>query len=768
MPNLNKKFIKSECSSVSLKKEILPIAMRFILSISIFWILFSCQTSFEETIVSLDGYEIEDGFKLEVIAAEPLLIAPVAIDFDSKGRIWVVQMPGYMNDMQGSDEDKPIGSIKILEDLDNDGVADHAKTFIDNLVMPRALAHVYGGLLYSEPPFLYFVEIEDDKPINRIVVDSIYAAVGNPEHQPNGLRLNIDNWIYNAKSNFRYQRKNGIWKKEPTTFRGQWGISHDNFGRLYYNDNSRQLLGDHVLPNRLIRNKHFTPKAGVSQMLTKDQRVYPLKATLVNRGYSPGILNADSVLVNATAAAGLVVYRGGVFPNGYDQNVFVSLPEGNLIKRNILSFTGDSTVAKQAWESKEFLASMDEGFRPVSLNNGPDGSMYIVDMHRGMIGHHAYLSPYLKKKNERIRLDTILDYGRILKVSRSGNTSEAIPDFDALNGSELVQLLKHKNGWVRDRAQHLLIYKEKKEVLPELKVLALNTENELAQMHALYVIEGLDTLDFDFLAEVAKKSSADVTAHAVVLLEEFASDKNAEKAKSVFATLLERNDLEIDLYLSSSIGVWNKNSSGRFLSQLKELTRKHFGNPILREALLSGLSDDEMFLKHLSEDVSMRDIKIVMGLEKSLANKEKGITNVIFNRKSLNEDNRTAGAKMYFQICASCHGSNGEGIQGLAPPLQGSEHVADPERLGLIVLHGLQGPIHVKGELYNINLAMPGLIRNETISDKDIADVIAYVSNAFSDEPKSLKKEKISELRTAVPKSGAEYTEEELLEFSKK
>lgn len=741
--------------------------MKFILYLALFAVLFSCQTSYEEPIISLDEYHIEAGFELELIAAEPLLKAPVAIDFDSKGRIWVAQMPGYMSDMQGSEEDKPTGSIVILEDLDNDGIADHVKTFLDSLVMPRALAHVYGGLLYSEPPFLYFVDIEDDKPTNRIVVDSLYAADGNPEHQPNGLLLNIDNWIYNAKSNFRYQRKNGVWKKEPTTFRGQWGIAHDNFGRLYYNNNSQQLLGDYVLPNRLIRNKYFTPKVGVSQKLTNDQRVYPLHATTVNRGYALGVLNGDSVLVHATAAAGLVVYRGGIFPKGYDQNVFVSIPEGNLIKRNILSFTGDSTSAHQAWEGKEFLASTDEGFRPVSLNNGPDGNIYVVDMHRGMIGHHAYLSPYLKKKTEGTRLDTILDYGRILKVKNKTNKSEKIPDFDTLNGTELVQFLKHKNGWIRDRAQHHLIFKGQKDMLSDLRALALNTENELSQMHALYVLEGLDALTFDFLAALVKTNSPKVIAHSIILMEQFASEKNAEKAKSVFANLLKRNDLEIDLYLSSSIGVWNKNANGRFLSQLKELTRKHYGNSVLREALLSGLSDDEMLLKHLSEDVSMKDLGMKMDLEKTLANKENGSTNVIFKRKYLSEDNRTAGAKMYYQICASCHGSNGEGIDGLAPPLQKSEYVADAEQLGLIILHGLQGPIHVQGKKYEFNLAMPGLIRNEAISDKAIADVIAYVTNAFSDEPKALTKEKVSALRLLVPQSGAEYTEKELLEYSK-
>src|SRR5680860_1708026 len=114
----------------------------------------------------------------------------------------------------------------------------YKRQFLDSLVMPRALALAYGGLLYAEPPNLWFVDIENDRPGKRTLIDSLYAPKGNPEYQPNGLVANIDNWIYNAKLPYRYQLKNAKWLKEPTSVRGQWGITQDNFGRLYYNDMS--------------------------------------------------------------------------------------------------------------------------------------------------------------------------------------------------------------------------------------------------------------------------------------------------------------------------------------------------------------------------------------------------------------------------------------------------------------------------------------------------------------------------------------------------
>tara|TARA_R100000935_G_scaffold18212_1_gene35287 strand:- start:11887 stop:14127 length:2241 start_codon:yes stop_codon:yes gene_type:complete len=740
--------------------------LSFCLFFSLSLIVFSCKPSFNEPQISLEDYKVEEGFELEMVASEPLLTAPVAIDFDTKGRIWVAEMAGFMVNLEGDGEDLPSGSIKILEDLDNDGIMDHAKTFLDSLVMPRALALVYGGLLYAESPNLYFVEIKDDKPVNRVLVDSLYATVGNPEHQPNGLMMNLDNWIYNAKSNFRYQRKDGVWKKEPTTNRGQWGISHDNFGRLYYNNNSTQLLGDHILPNRLVRNKYFIPRKGVDETLTKDNRVYPLHAASVNRGYEEGVLNQDSLLVNVTAACGPLVYRGGMFPADYDQNVFVCVPEANLIKRNILSFYGDRVEAKQAWQGKEFLASTDEGFRPVNLSNGPDGNMYVVDMHRGVIQHYAFLSPYLKKISAEKKLDTILDYGRILRVRSKDKLAREIPDLETLPAPRLLDFLKDSNGWIRDRAQQYLIHKNDKGVLSGLKEMALDNKSPLAQLHALYVLKGLNVLSFDFLQQLAISGGPEATAHALVLMEDYASEKNVPKAKDLFAELLNRNEPMLDLYLSTTLGIWAKYDQEVFFSFIYDLSAKYKDNVIVQEAILSGSEGVMSALKlKLEEKDNLKNTDLDVLAAASLERQENNRPNYIYSTQIARADSRTNGAILFRQICASCHSSSGEGIRGLAPPLVGSEYISNHlEQLGLIILHGLKGPLLINGEVYDNNHQMPGLKYNKSLSDKDISDIISYVTNAFSVNPKGLKPEKIKELRDVSPKDGMEYTEKELFE----
>src|SRR5690606_22711509 len=230
--------------------------------------------------------------------------------------------------------------------------------------------------------------------------------------------------------------------------------------------------------------------------------------------------------------------------------------EANLIKRNIISFHGDGVRAEQAWQGKEFLASLDEGFRPVNLSNGPDGNMYIVDMHRGVIQHYAFLSPYLKKISAQKQLDTIVDYGRILKVGNKGLPARKVPDLDAMSGPQLVAALQDSNGWIRDRAQHYLIYKNKKDAVPPLKTMAMNNRDSIAQLHALYALEGLDTLQFEFLYGLVRDGGSEVAAHAMVLMEDYADSREVSRATALFDEVMAREDQVLDLYLASTVGVW--------------------------------------------------------------------------------------------------------------------------------------------------------------------------------------------------------------------
>ncbi|GAB2612536.1 hypothetical protein GCM10027035_06130 [Emticicia sediminis] len=717
--------------------------------------------SFEEPKISLENYKIEEGFELSVIASEPFFKAPVSMDFDNQGRMWVVEMIGYMPNLEGIGEDEANGRISILEDLDKDGVIDRSKTFLDKLVLPRGLAHVYGGLLYVDGPKLWFVEIKNDKPGKKTLVDPIYAEGGNVEHSSNGLMMNIDNWIYNSNYNFRYQLKNGKWLKEPTSYRGQWGITKDNFGRLYYNNNSTQLQGDYVLPNRAIRNKYFKPMIAEGQKLTNN-KVFPIHQTSVNRGYQKGILDEKGYLVNVTAACGPLVYRGGSFPEKYNQNAFVCVPEANLIKRNILNFENTQTFANQAIAEKEFIASTDEGFRPVNLFNGPDGAIYIVDMHRGIIQHKAYISQYLTEQLAGKKLDTLQNAGRILKVVHKSSKLHAIPDLSKATTKELLAFLSHPNGWLRDRSQHLLMIKNDKTIIKDLIALTKSSNEFSTAIHALYVLDGLNALTLAVLSDIINQSKQPETiAHALGLLERFATPQNLAKMKAISTQLLAQDNEKIDLYLAFSVNSWLMISEETFLPILSQIEKRYTEKKVFQEAITSSLEGkEELYLKTQNPNAILKT-----NLTLALNNHQKEELNPIFVKEKNVVDNRTKGLQLFRTVCSACHGADGKGIQDLAPPLKGSEYIdGSMKRLASIILHGLSGPITVNGKLYQLNNEMPGLATNKDISDQDIADIIRFTQNAFAKEGKNITVEEVKKLRDRKPAGGGLFNEKQLLE----
>ncbi|NJB84180.1 DUF7133 domain-containing protein [Wenyingzhuangia aestuarii] len=731
-------------------------------------IISSCNTNYNEPQISLDSYVVENGFNLKAIASEPYIEAPVSMSFDNKGRIWVVQMKAYMQNLEGTGEDTPNGRISILEDLDNDGVTDHVKVFLDSLILPRAIAHVYGGILYAEPPNLWFVEIENDQPKNKVLVDNQYTRGGNVEHRPNGLMMHLDNWIYNAKSSARYQRKNGKWIKEKTSFRGQWGISKDNFGRIYHNNNSVILKGDLVLPNTHFKNPFFTPKAALGKNLTPNQRIYPLHATSINRGYIAGRLDKDSIVINATAACGPVIYRGNQFPKEYAENAFVCIPEGNLIKRIVLTPSPNNLSGKQAIPKKEFIASTDEAFRPVNLFNGPDGSLYIVDMHRGILQDKAYLTPYLRNQYAKKQLDTVMGMGRILKVQKENTTTPKMIDFEKLPTSELVTLLEHSNGWYRDRAQQLLILRKDYTSVTLLKEMITSSKNPITQIHALHTLNGLDALSFNYLEKVIANSNQSKTiSHVLVLLEQFSNSNYVLKMIELTNKLLLKKNPEIDLYISNSLGNWAKLTPTEFFPILFKLSDQYQENKIFQEGIISSLRglEKDFILYQKQENtynastVLNKDLNIILKNQLDAEKKQ--------NQKLKKQNVKAikAGEKIFSNNCATCHGNQGQGITSLAPPFIKSEFISQSlERLALVILHGLSGPIHVNGTLYNLNATMPGLGANPEFKDEDIQNIIYYLQNTFSEKEKKISIQKIKELRNVKPKESV-FTEKELLKY---
>jgi mono/diheme cytochrome c family protein/glucose/arabinose dehydrogenase len=714
---------------------------------------------------SLKAMQLETGFTIQLAAAEPLVVAPVALTFDERGRLWVVEMQGYMPDMAGTGEDSPTGKIVILEDTNRDAKYDVRKIFLDSLVLPRAICLIENGVLVAEPPRLWYVERDGDKPGKKILVDDEYAEGGNVEHQPNGLLRNIDNWIYNAKSSARYKKKGDQWLKEKTHFRGQWGLSNDDYGRLYYNHNSANVLGDYFFPSLGSTNINQKRVGGFNEKIVADNRVYPVRAnTGVNRGYVKGILDSSLRLKNFTAACGPFIYRAQLFGDGYYGNAFVPEPAGNLIKRNILKESGYIVTGTQASQGKEFLTSSDERFRPVNIYGGPDGALYVVDMYRGIIQHKTFLTDYLKKEITDRELTQPISCGRIYRIAPSGN--EAV--YSPLPGDpmQLVKLFEHPNGWVRDKAQQIIIDKKYLQVVPVLREYLGATKDPRPLIHALWTLNEFDELKPAEILSLLQHTDWRIRMQALSVLPDVISANTYEQYFPVLNDLLQNDTM------SAPLVVFIANSIRRIDEAAAELlvetaVKMYPGNKYVTDALISNLQGREaaflQIVKTIHPDTSL---VIHRQLNKVLADIQQAKNNASYNVLA---KKYPKGAAVFKSICQTCHGADGNGLQGMAPPLNKSEWVTgDKGALAAILVYGLSGPVQVKDKLYKapeIMDEMPGLGNSKEISDQDIAEVMSFIRNAWNNRASEASTKDIDKVRRKYGNQRKAFTMEEVKKF---
>jgi len=707
--------------------------------------------------------QVEDGFEVKLVAAEPLVTAPVALTFDGRGRMWVVEMQGYMPDTAGTGEEIPAGKIVILEDSNKDGVADERKVLLDSLLLPRALCLIEGGLLVAEPPRLWYYEIKNDKPGKKVLVDENYAEGGNVEHQPNGLYRAMDNWIYNAKSSKRYRKRGDKWEIEPTHFRGQWGISQDNYGRLYYNTNSENLLGDFLAPGLGATNKNQRSVAGFNEKVVADNKVYPIRPTPgVNRGYMDGVLDDNQRLVNFTAACAPLVYRGHLFGQAYEGNVFVAEPSANLIKRNVIAQQGYVLDGRQAYAGKEFLASTDERFRPVNLYDAPDGALYVVDMYRGIIQHKTYLTPYLKNEIARRELTQPLACGRIYKIVPKNKKSKIItlPE----NPEKLVKLLGHANGWVRDNAQQKLIDGKYTQAVPALQAAVKETKNPLLVMHALWTLEGLGALQTEEVITLLKQPVWPIRMQALSILPSVLDSTTYTRFVPVLTQIIAQNDMLAAPYVAYAANYIQPFDKAVARNLLLQVAKKYPDDKYVADAVISNLpGQEEKYIKEMATYVHDPNLAIIKRLRE--------VSNDV-RQAQANRDPQVLlkefpkGAALFTSVCQTCHGPDGNGVKALAPPLNQSEWVTgSKDKLISIVLFGLTGPVKVNGHLYQapeINGDMPGIGYSQELANEDIAQLLSFIRKSWRNDAETVSTEEVAKVRQQLKNRQNAFTAAEL------
>src|SRR5258706_8019583 len=212
-------------------------------------------------------FKLPPGFRIELVAQEPMVEEPIALTFDPDGRIYVVELRAYMPDMQGTGELDPIGRIVRLEDTDGDGKLDKRTVFLDKLSIPRAVSLAGDGVLVAEPPMVWFCRDTNGDGVcdEKTAVFTDYGQHNpNPEHMANGLTWTLDNWYYNADWPARFRYSKGKFLRDGVAVRGQWGIAQDDVGRLFYNSNSSMLRCDLVPAQYLTRNPYFASPPGAN------------------------------------------------------------------------------------------------------------------------------------------------------------------------------------------------------------------------------------------------------------------------------------------------------------------------------------------------------------------------------------------------------------------------------------------------------------------------------------------------------------------------
>jgi len=683
---------------------------------------------------SLKTIHLPKGYHLELVASEPMIHEPVAIAWDGNGRMYVAEMNTYMQDAEGTDEMKPICTIKRLEDTNGDGKMDKSVVFLDKLLLPRMILPLDDRLLVAETfdNSIYSYRdtngdgVADEK---KMVFKNESENKSNLEHQRSGLVWNLDNKIYVTVENVRYKFEDGLLKPENQHegSGGQWGLANDNYGRLFFSS-----AGGEAPAVNFQQNPYFGYLDLGEQYNDKFQDVWPIISTPDVQG-GLGRLRPDSTLNHFTACTGQSVFRGNSLPDDLKGDLLICEPVGRLIRRAKVTNTNGKITLKNAYEKEEFIASTDMNFRPVNSVTGPDGCVYIVDMYRGIIqeGNWTRKGTYLRNQIDQKQFDKNIGRGRIYRLVHDGiKRDKTVPNMLSLTSDKLVPYLSHPNGWWRDNAQKLIVVRGDKSVVPALKELTLNSPVQLARIHALWTINGLNALDRPTLLAALKDKDAEVRKTALWI-----SEEPIRKGDESLVLAVEplKNDPSADVRLQLGLSL-RFNSSDKAQQIIADIIKDHPEDIVLAE------SQKKYHRQIEAKATAEKNSKLMAAADQKLIND---------------------GALIFKQLCVTCHGAEGKGVINggkdmPAPPLAASKDVnGDPEKIIRILLHGLSGPVN--GKTYAD--VMPALGSN---NDEYIASVISYIRNDIGNKASTVKAADVKKVREQTAGRTKNWTWQEL------
>ena len=568
-------------------------------------------------------FQVKKGFRLELVAAEPLVHSPVTMAFDEHGRLYVVEMIDYS---ERRDETPHAGRIRLLEDTDGDGKFDKSTIFADNLPWPTAIICYNGGVFVGATPDIIWLKDTngDGQADERKVVFTGFgsgAARLNVQALINSFNWGLDNRIHGATgpiggSAVKSTATNGPpafdlrgrdFNFDPRSMRmqaeaggGQYGLSFDSQGRKFVCSNSDHLQMLLFDQRYAARNPAFpmpSPRLSIAAdgpaaevfRLSPDEPWRIVRTRWRISGVVPGMVEGGGrVSGYFTGATGATIYRGDAYGPEFLDNAFIGDAGGNLVHRKVLSPNGVALTAKRPADEQgiEFLASRDTWFRPVHFQNAPDGCLYIADMYREVIEHPWSIPEAIK---QHLDLNSGNNRGRIWRVVPENFQQPKPLKLASASTAQLVAHLDSPNGWTRETAARLLYERQDRRAVADLEALLAKARTALGRMHALYALQGLLALHQNHLLASLADRDERVREHAVKLSEAMVtgtvgSGPVAEKLLAMTGDLSPR----VRYQLAFTLGDVRHPARSKALA---DLIRRDVDSPWMQAAVLSSLTD---------------------------------------------------------------------------------------------------------------------------------------------------------------------------------
>lgn len=564
-------------------------------------------------------FELDPQVTLTRWAAEPDVVDPVSMCFDESGRAYVAECRDYP---YGAGPNGEVNStIRLLEDLNGDGVPERSTVFADKLSFATSVTPWRGGVLVAAAPDIVFLKDTDGDgraDIRQVVLTGFHRGVS--DSLVNGLRFHLDGRIHGANGGNNGVISSPRWRGEnqergPVDLRGHdfafepdtgalelttrsaggFGLVFDDLGRAFttYNINHIQYC---FLPRRYAENHPAIPAEGLTASISDHDemsRIFPISEarTRPNHPEQAGYFSA----------AGGMGYIGSVkWPATLYGSVLVCDVVGNLVHRDMIRETRGGFIAARGTNEldREFLASRDPDFRPVGLECGPDGALYMLAMQRTVIEHPDYI-PATSPTRQNLRAGA--DRGRIYRLAPPSGFPPVKVDLGQAKSADLVPLLAHEDQWWRYTAQRLLLERNATEVEGAVRLVARDTKHPLGRLHALWTLRRLGALKTGDLQFALQDGHAGVRENALLLAEPV-----IEATPSLVPMVLALMDDRMPRVRYQAILTAGASMGERAISRFGQLLRHLGGEPLIRQAVLASIvpSDLGTILQNLMRDAS--------------------------------------------------------------------------------------------------------------------------------------------------------------------